>query len=66
MTPTSPAAATDDAARPPPRRQYRGSVKTYGEGRICAQLACRTTLSLYNATTLCWVHAHPAAEATPR
>lgn len=43
------------APRPRPR-QPRGFVTTYGEGRICVDVGCHTTLSRYNKADLCWKH----------
>jgi hypothetical protein len=33
--------------------------KTFEEGRVCADPACKTKLSRYNAETRCFVHAAP-------
>lgn len=30
--------------------------KTYEKNRICAQSDCQTKLSIYNATSVCFVH----------
>lgn len=53
---TSTPSTEPGAARPRPPRQPRGYVASYGEGRICADLGCRTTLSRYNKSELCWQH----------
>jgi hypothetical protein len=42
-------------ARPP--RQQRGFITSYGVGRVCAEPGCRTTLSRYNKSDLCYPHA---------
>ena len=41
--------------RPP--RQQRGFIRSYGVGRICADPGCRTALSRYNDSDLCYPHA---------
>jgi hypothetical protein len=35
----------------------RGYIASYGEGRTCSEPSCETTLSRYNKTDLCWMHA---------
>lgn len=37
-------------------QSYR-SPKTYTKNRVCAHRSCSTKLSMYNARTLCRVHA---------
>ena len=44
------------ATAQPPRRP-RGFITSYGVGRVCANADCRTTLSRYNDSTLCYPHA---------
>ena len=51
--------ATVAAVRPP--RQPRGYIASYGVGRVCADPKCRTTLSRYNNTELCYPHADELA-----
>jgi hypothetical protein len=38
------------------RRQGRGFIASYGEGRLCAETGCPTTLSRYNSQRLCSLH----------
>jgi hypothetical protein len=38
------------------RREGRGYVDSYGNGRICAAAGCSTRLSQYNGRTVCGVH----------
>ena len=48
---------------------YRRSARTYGTDRRCAHEGCITRLSIYNAGTLCAVHASfrsAVADATLR
>jgi len=45
-------AAPDGTAR----REGRGFVFSYGQGRPCAAQGCPTTLSRYNSRGLCWIH----------
>ena len=49
----SPSPATPDR----PSRRQRGFIASYGVGRVCADLGCRTTLSRYNKSALCYPHA---------
>lgn len=44
-----------------PTRQARGSIRSYGQGRTCAEPSCATTLSRYNKDDLCWRHAEEHA-----
>jgi hypothetical protein len=30
--------------------------RTWGEGRVCAEEGCTTTLSIYNKAKFCWAH----------
>jgi hypothetical protein len=30
--------------------------RTFGEGRVCAEEACHTRLSVYNRSPHCWQH----------
>jgi len=39
----------------------RGQIASYGDGRTCAGPGCRTTLSRYNDSDLCWKHAEELA-----
>ena len=32
---------------------------TYSPGRVCAAGGCRTQLSIYNPSKLCWLHEPP-------
>ena len=32
-------------------------LKEFGEGRVCSYPSCKTQLSRYNASTLCYRHA---------
>ena len=38
------------------RKEGRGFVTSYGNGRCCASAGCTTTLSRYNDDTMCWLH----------
>ena len=38
------------------RREGRGFVASYGQGRRCAASGCPTTLSRYNRHSVCWLH----------
>ena len=38
------------------RREGRGFVTSYGEGRRCRSVGCSTTLSRYNGDAECWLH----------
>jgi len=38
------------------RREGRGFVTSYGEGRSCASSGCTTALSRYNSDSQCWLH----------
>jgi hypothetical protein len=44
-------------APPRPPRQPRGFITSYGVGRMCADPGCRTELSRYNKSQLCYPHA---------
>jgi hypothetical protein len=33
-----------------------GHAATYDSGRVCAHPGCATKLSVYNASTTCWIH----------
>ena len=39
-----------------PRRTGRGHLMSFGEGRVCATVGCKTRLSRYNDHTLCAEH----------
>lgn len=43
-----------------PLRQIRGYVQSYGQGRICSEPECDTTLSRYNTAKVCWRHEQQA------
>jgi hypothetical protein len=43
-----------------------GRVRSHGVGRVCAQSACDTILSIYNATRFCALHAQNAASGRHR
>jgi hypothetical protein len=49
----SPSVHTTDGVA---RREGRGYVASYGDGRPCAARGCRTTLSRYNSDALCSLH----------
>lgn len=38
------------------RQEGRGFVASYGQGRLCAEGGCPTTLSRYNRHSVCWLH----------
>lgn len=48
--------AVDGEADGVARREGRGFVSSYGQGRRCAVTGCSTTLSRYNRDVLCWLH----------
>ena len=33
--------------------------RTYAQGRVCAQLGCESGLSIYNPSSMCWLHQSP-------
>lgn len=49
-----------------PPRSTRDHVQRYEAGRTCGAEGCGTTLSRYNAASLCWNHAAAAAAAERR
>ena len=38
------------------RREGRGFVDSYGQGRMCLASGCGTVLSRYNDDDVCWAH----------
>lgn len=44
-----------------PTGRRRGEITSYGEGRVCAEPDCRTTLSRYNSNSACARHSQPAS-----
>ena len=56
MTSTPTASPAGVSTGPPPRHQ-RGWITSYGVGRVCAEAGCRTTLSRYNKSDICYPHA---------
>lgn len=51
------------SATPPPdaspgtkRTTGRGHINSFGDGRVCAVVGCRTRLSRYNSAARCWQH----------
>ena len=54
MTETT-STGSDELPRVPAQRRP-GHIRTYGDGRTCAEPLCGTTLSRYNKETFCWRH----------
>ncbi len=50
---TAPVASVGDGVA---RREGRGFVTSYGDGRQCATSGCSTSLSRYNSGRWCWLH----------
>ena len=46
------------------RREGRGFVSSYGEGRTCRASGCETKLSRYNDDDVCWAHERGLRELT--
>ena len=63
--------ATTRRTEPPTAQEIqsprgRGHILSYGDGRTCAGLGCRTIISRYNDSDRCWKHAEELTKSEPR
>ena len=46
------------------RREGRGYIDSFGQGRSCSVPTCATVLSRYNEKDVCWAHEREARSHT--